>query len=98
MIRRPPISTLFPYPTLFRSGTAGDGRRYSHRERLHQGARGPAQGSASGRSEEHTSELQSHRLLVCRLLLETTRTSERFGTRHTASACRASSVVTSSID
>src|SRR5260370_16067910 len=74
MIRRPPRSTLFPYATLFRSG--------SH------GLRGPTRaatfdlGKALGalaelvfrelidRSEEHTSELQSHLNLVCRLLLE----------------------------
>src|SRR2546429_5501826 len=61
MIRRPPRSTLFPYTTLFRSArgrTPGDACR---------GA--PARGR-SGRSEEHTSELQSRLHLVCRLLLE----------------------------
>src|SRR5215204_75412 len=60
MIRRPPRSTLFPYTTLFRSwppaGRGGPGR----------GCRG----SGRPRSEEHTSELQSHSDLVCRLLLE----------------------------
>src|SRR3712207_8356522 len=77
MIRRPPRSTLFPYTTLFRScaryptfmrrteaapPTAGqvsvcqDGDRSACRSSL--------------RSEEHTSELQSHQYLVCRLLLE----------------------------
>src|ERR1041384_8650022 len=61
MIRRPPRSTLFPYTTLFRSDCA-------HR-------RGGAQlaqpgGRFAGRSEEHTSELQSLAYLVCRLLLE----------------------------
>src|SRR4030095_17259516 len=63
MIRRPPRSTLFPYTTLFRSG-----RALSHRR----GAL-PARGAdrrRDGRSEEHTSELQSHSDLVCRLLLE----------------------------
>src|SRR5260221_2609859 len=61
MIRRPPRSTLFPYTTLFRSGcrpAPGPGRRTAqcaHRR---------------CRSEEHTSELQSHSDLVCRLLLE----------------------------
>src|SRR6266536_4654179 len=57
MIRRPPRSTLFPYTTLFRSPTPGT----------------PWPGRAcrwSGRSEEHTSELQSRVDLVCRLLLE----------------------------
>src|SRR6266496_4850104 len=61
MIRRPPRSTLFPYTTLFRSASA------------------PRQATAAipspsqcrwTRSEEHTSELQSRRDLVCRLLLE----------------------------
>src|SRR6266566_9044762 len=62
MIRRPPRSTLFPYTTLFRSA----GRRqfkprdHAQRRRL----------AAAGRSEEHTSELQSPCSLVCRLLLE----------------------------
>src|SRR2546430_10122468 len=64
MIRRPPRSTLFPYTTLFRSRVR---------------CRRPAAGSAivlavgaraHGRSEEHTSELQSQSNLVCRLLLE----------------------------
>src|SRR5258705_8478349 len=63
MIRRPPRSTLFPYTTLFRSRAdrhrAGD-------QRLAAAAR-PA---VRPRSEEHTSELQSLRHLVCRLLLE----------------------------
>src|SRR5476649_1463023 len=65
MIRRPPRSTLFPYTTLFRSqeperpaarSVRSDGRRARSRDRR--------------RSEEHTSELQSHSDLVCRLLLE----------------------------
>src|SRR6266571_2558897 len=62
MLRRPPRSTLFPYTTLFRSRPP-DARL--HRDRVH---RPPAPGSP--RSEEHTSELQSHVNLVCRLLLE----------------------------
>src|SRR5215471_19462815 len=62
MIRRPPRSTLFPYTTLFRSAcwracTVTRSTRAST-------------SSASCRSEEHTSELQSRRDLVCRLLLE----------------------------
>src|SRR2546430_14399009 len=74
MIRRPPRSTLFPYTTLFRSlhhrgdrrvvveafGVGGD-----FLDRLVQLA-----GELRGRSEEHTSELQSQSKLVCRLLLE----------------------------
>src|SRR5436853_3043055 len=85
MIRRPPRSTLFPYTTLFRSHPVhelGDLRRilaeHDRRERLlddtHDGE-GRAVGEAlapagEARSEEHTSELQSLRHLVCRLLLE----------------------------
>src|SRR5437667_2209375 len=63
IIRRPPRSTLFPYTTLFRSA-GGLGRRVGSR------ARPPSGAGAPGRSEEHTSELQSHHDLVCRLLLE----------------------------
>src|SRR5260370_19223837 len=73
MIRRPPRSTLFPYTTLFRSkkplaivlapvaiaaGTSGVACRRS------------VAVAGDARSEEHTSELQSHLNLVCRLLLE----------------------------
>src|SRR5438477_6096631 len=67
MIRRPPRSTLFPYTTLFRSRAEATVVRefesrppYAARDRERRG----------GRSEEHTSELQSHVNLVCRLLLE----------------------------
>src|SRR5580698_9292314 len=65
MIRRPPRSTLFPYTTLFRSAcpSCGNSRRPPPSPR-------PRTGRAR-RSEEHTSELQSHVNLVCRLLLET---------------------------
>src|SRR5437588_11284716 len=68
MIRRPPRSTLFPYTTLFRSQDERRGARAleSVPDRGHS-ARHPRPG---GRSEEHTSELQSHSDLVCRLLLE----------------------------
>src|SRR5437773_7515432 len=67
MIRRPPRSTLFPYTTLFRS----DGDDAVLADLLH----GLSDQVADrlvvvGRSEEHTSELQSHHDLVCRLLLE----------------------------
>src|SRR5206468_10102392 len=61
MIRRPPRSTLFPYTTLFRSSPPERGRSGSRRR--------PCR-SRWGRSEEHTSELQSRSDLVCRLLLE----------------------------
>src|SRR5437899_10068593 len=67
MIRRPPRSTLFPYTTLFRSRALPDLPRPLGEGA---GARGHVAGSAAGRSEEHTSELQSLRHLVCRLLLE----------------------------
>src|SRR4029077_21294314 len=62
MIRRPPRSTLFPYTTLFRS-FPGSSPRLPER---------PAKRTNRdlSRSEEHTSELQSHLNLVCRLLLE----------------------------
>src|SRR5258708_25812530 len=61
MIRRPPRSTLFPYTTLFRSQSD---HGHSTEERNFFG------GGNAGRSEEHTSELQSPDHLVCRLLLE----------------------------
>src|SRR2546430_7414678 len=79
MIRRPPRSTLFPYTTLFRSrrrrGGRGaaepDGRRAIHVLPEHRpGAAGLGVRIVLGRSEEHTSELQSQSNLVCRLLLE----------------------------
>src|SRR5260370_32801719 len=63
MIRRPPRSTLFPYTTLFRS--TRDARAASSMD-----ATNPCCNSTPSRSEEHTSELQSHLNLVCRLLLE----------------------------
>src|SRR5229473_6104437 len=79
MIRRPPRSTLFPYTTLFRSARA-----------RHRRPGFPAAGQADvghrrltraaclqGRSEEHTSELQSLAYLVCRLLLEKKKQSQR---------------------
>src|SRR5690349_23238257 len=80
MIRRPPRSTLFPYTTLFRS--AGARARKRSRCRRSSPSSIPTPGLRGGwwtrwrgpcrrsRSEEHTSELQSRRDLVCRLLLE----------------------------
>src|SRR6266516_6840178 len=67
MIRRPPRSTLFPYTTLFRSS------------RPRRPGRGPPPRTARarGRSEEHTSELQSPYDLVCRLLLEKKKKKEK---------------------
>src|SRR3712207_7104907 len=86
MIRRPPRSTLFPYTPLFRSlqpplqrkvlpdvDDDSDDPRISL-PNLGQEGEGEALGlsmkQAGGRSEEHTSELQSRQYLVCRLLLE----------------------------
>src|SRR5690349_23178957 len=81
MIRRPPSSTLFPYTTLFRSvifcidqgSSMGPAASQQIREALGSLVSKPAEGFPNllgGRSEEHTSELQSRRDLVCRLLLE----------------------------
>src|SRR5690242_21078054 len=78
MIRRPPSSTLFPYTTLFRSRHLLRAlRRGAVPGRHHLRAPGPCRhrpgarrDRAHPRSEEHTSELQSHVNLVCRLLLE----------------------------
>src|SRR3712207_8371905 len=84
MIRRPPRSTLFPYTTLFRSPAIGvtlEGFAYPlqdarlevgdtlgfHNELIGEEGRLSVR---EGRSEEHTSELQSRQYLVCRLLLE----------------------------
>src|SRR5437667_1032307 len=64
MLRRPPRSTLFPYTTLFRPVR----RRRSLEPSLPQLGQREVRGRH--RSEEHTSELQSHHDLVCRLLLE----------------------------
>src|SRR5260221_10969013 len=63
MIRRPPRSTLFPYTTLFRSRLAGYRGIFARNKTRRENAQ-------QSRSEEHTSELQSHSDLVCRLLLE----------------------------
>src|SRR3712207_7011857 len=90
MIRRPPRSTLFPYTTLFRSRALDaadqlDRRVLRDRDRVVQVRANEAAGGgavvlarrgghAAGRSEEHTSELQSRQYLVCRLLLEKKKT------------------------
>src|SRR2546422_4350139 len=81
MIRRPPRSTLFPYTTLFRSGyllgrlQQGENLSLPLRDRYRRSAddatsSGFPTKARTGRSEEHTSELQSRLHLVCRLLLE----------------------------
>src|SRR6266480_6449556 len=71
MIRRPPRSTLFPYTTLFRPRVRPR-RRQPRRPRYPR--RNRPTGPSRPRSEEHTSELQSHVNLVCRLLLEKKKT------------------------
>src|SRR3712207_7737967 len=84
MIRRPPRSTLFPYTTLFRSEHRENHYLVERRaEYVGRGGREDGllagglldrpwarEGDHGGRSEEHTSELQSRQYLVCRLLLE----------------------------
>src|SRR5947199_6485514 len=72
MIRPPARSTLFPYTTLFRSGDRAGGVRAAAARRDEAAAAGQhvLERVAGVRSEEHTSELQSLRHLVCRLLLE----------------------------
>src|SRR5437667_7309769 len=90
MIRRPPRSTLFPYTTLFRSIVYAGAplgfilEEYGSATLYHAGDTGVFEGMAlirtlyqpsiAMRSEEHTSELQSHHDLVCRLLLEKKKT------------------------
>src|SRR5438132_3269746 len=96
MVPRPPTSTLFPYTTLFRSApNSGDCPRCSWGSRPLQPV-GTVPGVRAGlvppaladrRSEEHTSELQSHSDLVCRLLLEKKKTSSINATRDRI-ACR----------
>src|SRR5690242_20881070 len=90
MLRRPPRSTLFPYTTLFRSRDRqgkprhGGLRRQPLRVR-HQRCRrhGLGRRRRQARSEEHTSELQSHVNLVCRLLLEKKKKKQHLSTPQT---------------
>src|SRR5690349_23069239 len=70
MIRRPPRSTLFPYTTLFRSLENLVSQVEQHLQKNPTDGRGWTVLAPVLRSEEHTSELQSRRDLVCRLLLE----------------------------
>src|SRR5260370_21778304 len=94
MIRRPPRSTLFPYTTLFRSTEELSLDELVVREReIVVAALRRANwkiygddGAAAARSEEHTSELQSHLNLVCRLLLEKKKYS--MGLRSLRSVCQ----------
>src|SRR5260370_14694124 len=102
MIRRPPRSTLFPYTTLFRSVWAPnarrvsvvgsfnfwDGRKHAMQARGGSGVWELFVPGVGERSEEHTSELQSHLNLVCRLLLVTKKNADNseydgVGTPHT---------------
>src|SRR5260370_30135951 len=94
MIRRPPRSTLFPYTTLFRSASRGRRRRpradrdpEPGPERVRDADTRPrSRAGAGGRSEEHTSELQSHLNLVCRLLLEKKKKKRQYSNK----TCRSS--------
>src|SRR5260370_21548088 len=102
MIRRPPRSTLFPYTTLFRSDpddTQETNRAdlvYIRRERSGRafGFSVPEEAKSPGpaRSEEHTSELQSHLNLVCRLLLEKKNDTIHQSFYHWAKSCAAKRV------
>src|SRR5260370_25996214 len=87
MIRRPPRSTLFPYTTLFRSFAVTRAAAPYMREQKSgrfinmtstSGLVGNVEAGGGGRSEEHTSELQSHLNLVCRLLLEKKKTTPQW--------------------
>src|SRR5438034_8643254 len=78
MIRRPPRSTLFPYTTLFRSKLRALDVGSPKRSALFPDVPTTVEaGYPNSRSEEHTSELQSHSDLVCRLLLEKKKQAER---------------------
>src|SRR5690349_24028078 len=85
MMRPPPRSTLFPYTTLFRSLSAAEARELvgEDADALYSTA-----GGNPFRSEEHTSELQSRRDLVCRLLLEKKKTDSTASNR--PSRCKTS--------
>src|SRR5947199_1908415 len=85
MIRRPPRSTLFPYTTLFRSRlSAGTLTRRASGPTFWTMTRGAERGCGL-RSEEHTSELQSLRHLVCRLLLEKKKKKKKHDHKHNKS-------------
>src|SRR5262245_63393951 len=95
MILRPPRSTLFPYTTLIRSPRAASAARNrsgrsapplcpASRATTRQPWRAPGGHRRRARSEEHTSELQSLRHLVCRLLLEKKKTNKDHYNNHSA--------------
>src|SRR5260221_10861495 len=96
MIRRPPRSTLFPYTTLFRS-TSCENDCSMNREQVKKKTIFFITFILFIRSEEHTSELQSHSDLVCRLLLEkkkkdknytNTTTAHQTSTKHIILSCK----------
>src|SRR5262245_63595927 len=88
VIRRPPRSTLFPYTTLFRSylepnvEATVDGVLKRFKEKLHMYVGEARFAHIHVRSEEHTSELQSLRHLVCRLLLEKKKDNQQRREKH----------------
>src|SRR5436190_18675345 len=98
----PPTSTLFPYTTLFRSMNRSRASSFPSIRKMQKRRRRSCAStvllfSSLGRSEEHTSELQSHSELVCRLLLEKKKTTpprsiatsaRRRGSRSIRSAAR----------
>src|SRR5260370_30660286 len=94
MIRRPPRSTLFPYTTLFRSRqvrktSAGPARRKPYASPASvptQEPKRPTPALPQRRSEEHTSELQSHLNIVCRLLLAKKRSNSSTPTKNERSS------------
>src|SRR5260370_15439492 len=102
MIRRPPRSTLFPYTTLFRSarfqeydeqpqthGPNSCTSTMTQRKRRWNPLWSEPESMCTNRSEEHTSELQSHLNLVCRLLLEKKKkTKKRYRRHHSATTIR----------
>src|SRR5260221_3627498 len=91
MIRRPPRSTLFPYTTLFRSRTTVVSTNWPFATYRIVTEAPHARLRSIPRSEEHTSELQSHSDLVCRLLLEKKKKNHIPASEHTrATACTTS--------
>src|SRR5260221_4735983 len=101
MIRRPPRSTLFPYTTLFRSAARPQEGWAARGAQVEAGA--PAfhfrLSNKLQRSEEHTSELQSHSDLVCRLLLEKKKKNTISNVRitHDSYSCKAETGVLSTV-
>src|SRR5260370_9439640 len=96
MIRRPPRSTLFPYTTLFRSSLSSARRSpaFSTFAASTQRDSSPSR-KRPRRSEEHTSELQSHLNLVCRLLLEKKKKKQMHRDNHNGSEQAPDPVATS---